>query len=152
MSTEENKMVIRRLTDEALNQGNMDVLEHVLADTFTYHELTNPGVTSRDDYKQFVTALRTAFPDIHFTIEDEVAENDKLVIRWTMRGTHRGDLVMPQGPIPPTSKQVQVSGSTLIRFAEGKVVEEWQNADNLGFLQQLGVIPVPESGAHEPGA
>ncbi len=64
MSTEENKMVIRRLTDEALNQGNMDVLDHVLADTFTYHELTNPGVTSRDDYKQFVTALRNAFPDI----------------------------------------------------------------------------------------
>ena len=143
MSTEENKMAIRRLTDEALNQGNMDVLDHVLADTFTYHDPANPGVTSRDDYKQFVTALRTTFPDIHFTIEDEVADGDQLALRWTMRGTHRGDLVMPAGPIPPTGKQVQVSGITLIRFTEGKVVEEWQNADNLGFLQQLGVIPTP---------
>ena len=143
MSTEENKMAIRRLTDEALNQGNMDVLDHVLADTFTYHDPANPGVTSRDDYKQFVAALRTTFPDIHFTIEDEVADGDQLAIRWTMRGTHRGDLVMPAGPIPPTGKQVQVSGITLIRFTEGKVVEEWQNADNLGFLQQLGVIPTP---------
>ena len=143
MSTEENKMAIRRLTDEALNQGNMDVLDHVLADTFTYHDPANPGVTSRDDYKQFVTALRTTFPDIQFTIEDEVADGDQLAIRWTMRGTHRGDLVMPAGPIPPTGKQVQVSGITLIRFTEGKVVEEWQNADNLGFLQQLGVIPTP---------
>ena len=143
MSTEENKMAIRRLTDEALNQGNMDVLDHVLADTFTYHDPANPGVTGRDDYKQFVTALRTTFPDIHFTIEDEVADGDQLAIRWTMRGTHRGDLVMPAGPIPPTGKQVQVSGITLIRFTEGKVVEEWQNADNLGFLQQLGVIPTP---------
>ncbi len=143
MSAEENKTVIRRLTNEALNQGNMDVLDHVLADTFTYHDPANPEVTSRDDYKQFVTALRTAFPDIHFTIEDEVADGDQLAIRWTVRGTHRGDLVTPQGPIPPTGKQVQVSGITLIRFTEGKVVEEWQNADNLGFLQQLGVIPTP---------
>ena len=143
MSTEENKMAIRRLTDEALNQGNMDVLDHVLADTFTYHDPANPGVTSRDDYKQFVTALRTTFPDIHFTIEDEVADGDQLAVRWTMRGTHQGDLVMPAGPIPPTGNQVQVSGITLIRFTEGKVVEEWQNADNLGFLQQLGVIPTP---------
>ncbi len=143
MSAEENKTVIRRLTNEALNQGNMDVLDHVLADTFTYHDPANPEVTSRDDYKQFVTALRTAFPDIHFTIEDEVADGDQLAVRWTMRGTHRGDLVMPAGPIPPTGKQVQVSGITLIRFTEGKVVEEWQNADNLGFLQQLGVIPTP---------
>ena len=143
MSAEENKMAIRRLTDEALNQGNMDVLDHVLADTFTYHDPANPGVTSRDDYKQFVTALHTTFPDIHFTIEDEVADGDQLALRWTMRGTHRGDLVMPAGPIPPTGNQVQVSGITLIRFTEGKVVEEWQNADNLGFLQQLGVIPTP---------
>ena len=143
MSAEENKMVIRRLTDEALNQGNMDVLDHVLADTFTYHDPANPGVTSRDDYKQFVTEVRTTFPDIHFTIEDEVADGDQLAVRWTMRGTHRGDLVMPAGPIPPTGKQVQVSGITLIRFTEGKVVEEWQNADNLGFLQQLGVISTP---------
>ena len=143
MSAEANKTVIRRLTDEALNQGNMDLLDHVLADTFTYHDPANPGVTSRDDYKQFVTALRTTFPDIHFTIEDEAADGEQLAVRWTMRGTHRGDLVMPEGPIPPTGKQVQVSGITLIRFTGGKVAEEWQNADNLGFLQQLGVIPTP---------
>ena len=143
MSADEHKTVIRRLTDEALNQGNLDVLAHVLADTFTYHDPANPQVTSRDDYQQFVTALRTAFPDIHFTIEDEVADDDTLAVRWTMRGTHRGDLVMPEGPLTPTGKQVQVTGMSFFHVAGGKVVEWWVNADNLGFLQQLGVIPMP---------
>ena len=105
MSAEENKMVIRRYTDEVLNQGNMDTLDQVLAGNFTNHDPGNPGVVSRDDYKQFVTALRTAFPDLHFTHEDEVADGDEVAVRWTMRGTNRGELAMPEGPVPPLVRE-----------------------------------------------
>jgi steroid delta-isomerase-like uncharacterized protein len=152
MSAEENKMVIRRYTDEVLNQGNMDTLDQVLAGNFTNHDPGNPGVVSRDDYKQFVTALRTAFPDLHFTHEDEVADGDEVAVRWTMRGTNRGELAMPEGPVPPTGKQVQVSGISILRLAGGKMVEQWIHGDNLGFLQQLGLIPAPKPAGHEPGA
>ena len=147
MSAEENKMVIRRYTDEVLNQGKMDRLDQVLADNFTNHDPGNPGVVSRDDYKQFLTGLRSAFPDLHFTHEDEVADGDEVAVRWTMRGTNRGELAMPAGPVPPTGKQVQVSGISILRLAGGKMVEQWIHGDNLGFLQQLGLIPAPEAGA-----
>ena len=82
---------------------------------------------------------RSAFPDIQFTIEDLIAEGDKIVTRYTARGTHRGDL---QG-IPPTGRQVTVTGIIISRFANGKFVEGWLDFDALGMLQQLGVIPAP---------
>ena len=81
----------------------------------------------------------TAFPDVHFTIEDQVAEADKVVTRWTWRGTHQG----PFQGIPPTGKHVMVTGVGINRFANGKVVENWTNMDILGLLQQLGVVPAP---------
>jgi predicted ester cyclase len=81
----------------------------------------------------------TAFPDLHFTIEDIIAEGDTVVVRQTARGTHQGDLM----GIPPTGKQVSGTGITITRVVNGKAVEDWFNGDDLGLLQQLGVVPVP---------
>ena len=83
--------------------------------------------------------LLTASPDLHITVEDQVAEGDKVVTRYTTRGTHQG----PFMGIPPTGKHVTVTGIVITRFANCKEVEEWANADWLGLLQQLGVVPTP---------
>ena len=81
----------------------------------------------------------TAFPDLHFTIEDQIAEGDRVVTRFTARGTHQGAFI----GIPPTGKQGVVTGTGIDRFANGKIVEAWFNSDDLGLLQQLGVVPSP---------
>jgi steroid delta-isomerase-like uncharacterized protein len=101
-----------------------------------------PGeeIHGREGIKQFYATLRAAFPDIHFTIEDQIAEGDRVVTRWTARATHTGEY---QG-IPPTGKQFSLTGIDIDRIANGKVVECWPIADELGVLQQLGVIPAPE--------
>jgi steroid delta-isomerase-like uncharacterized protein len=90
-------------------------------------------------YKQLVTMYLAAFPDLHLTIEDQIAEGDKVVIRWTAHGTHKGNFM----GIPPTGKEAVVTGITIDRFANGKTVEAWNNSDDLGLLQQLGVVPAP---------
>ncbi len=81
--------------------------------------------------------LRNAFPDITYTIEDLIAEGDKVVARWSAQGTHRGDFM----GIPPTNKQVRFSEIEIIRVVDGKAVEEWEELDRLGLMTQLGVIP-----------
>jgi len=89
--------------------------------------------------KQFVSMYLTAYPDTHFTIEDQIAEGDTVVTRWTARGTHKGPLM----GIPPTGKQVTVTGISIGRVVNGKTVEGWSNYDTLGMMQQLGVVPAP---------
>lgn len=89
--------------------------------------------------KQFISMFRTAFPDLHSTVEDQVAEGGKVVTRWTARGTHRGSLM----DIPATGKTVTMSGITINRLAGSKIVETWNTFDQLGLMQQLGVVPPP---------
>jgi steroid delta-isomerase-like uncharacterized protein len=94
-----------------------------------------------EDVKRFMSEFRQAFPDFHSTIEDQIAEGDKVVTRWTMRGTHQGEF---RG-IAPTGKQITVTGIGIFRFSdEGKVIESWDNFDQLGMMRQLGVVPSPE--------
>ena len=88
-------------------------------------------------YKQFISMYLTAFPDSRFTIEDLIAEGDTVVVRYTVRGTHQGNLMA----IPPTGKQASVTAIGIFRIVNGIAVEEWVNMDDLGLLQQLGVIP-----------
>ncbi len=135
MSTEDNEALTRRAFD-ALNQRNWEVFYEAVSPDIVVHNasMTIQGLAA---YKQFVSMYLTAFPDVHFTIEDMIAEGDTVVVRQTGRGTHQGDLM----GIPPTGKQVTVTGIGIYRFANGKYVEGWQNADDLGMLQQLGVIP-----------
>jgi len=135
MSTEQNKANDRRII-EGLNQGNVNVLDELMVLNFVDHEASTT-MQGLEAFKQFVSAYLTAFPDLHFTIEDQIAEEDKTTLRYTARGTHRGDLM----GIPPTGKQVTVTGIFITRWANGKAEESWLNFDALGMMQQLGVIP-----------
>jgi steroid delta-isomerase-like uncharacterized protein len=138
MSTEDNKALVRRLYEEVLNQGKLALVDELVAPDFVYHNASTT-IQGREPYKQFLSMYRTASPDLHFTIEDEVTEGDKVVTRYTARGTHLRQFM----GIPPTSKQVTVTGIAISRIGSGKVIEEWANADELGLLQQIGAIPTP---------
>ena len=138
MSTENNKALIRRVNEEAINGGNLALLDELASSDSVLHDPNYPQpVHGAEGLKQYIRTFRTAFPDVHFTIEDMVGEGDTVAVRHTARGTHQGELF----GIPPTGKQLTVTGMTCQRFVNGKPVEIWVNADNLGMLQQLGVIP-----------
>ena len=137
MSTEENKVLGRRWIEEIWGKGNLAVVDEILASNFVFH-YAPPGVApDREGYKQTLTMYRTSSPDMHYTVDDMVAEGDKVAIRWAGKGTHRGDLM----EIAPTGKKVTITGISIIRITGGKIVEEWTEQDMLGVLQQLGVAP-----------
>jgi steroid delta-isomerase-like uncharacterized protein len=139
MSVEENKTIGRRAFEEIWNQGNLSAIDELYDANQVSHGLgmeVPPGVAG---LKQFVSIYRTAYPDTHFTVEDQIAEGDKVATRWTAIGTHRGELM----GILPTGKRVTVTGMAINRIAGGKIVETWNNFDALGQLQQLGVLPAP---------
>jgi predicted ester cyclase len=143
MSTEENKVLDRRLAEEGFSKGNMAVLDELIATDCVDHS-TPPGTPpGREGIKQFFTMLRTAFPDLQYTIEDVIAEGDTVVTRNTWRGTHQGVLM----GIAPTGKQVTVTEIDITRWSGGKAVEHWGNQDLLGLMQQLGAIPTPGQAA-----
>jgi steroid delta-isomerase-like uncharacterized protein len=135
--SEENKALVQRFVEEAFNKGNLDVADEVYASDFVSHESAGPSERSPEYVKQFVGMYRGAFPDGHTTVEDVIAEGDKVAYRWTFRGTHRGELL----GIPPTDNQVTITGITLDRVSGGKIEEEWNHFDQLGILQQLGAAP-----------
>src|SRR3990172_10163106 len=142
MSVEENKVIVRRLMEEVWNKENLAITDELFATSFVSYLPGSPDPLNREGYKQVLTMFRTAFPDMRLTIEDQVSEGDKVVTRWTVRGTHRGDF---QG-IPPTQKQVTVTGMTIDCIVLGKIVENRIEFDQLGMMQQLGVVPSPTQG------
>jgi steroid delta-isomerase-like uncharacterized protein len=139
MSVEENKAIARRTFEEIWNQGNLAAIDELYDANQVSHGLGMDVPPGAAGLKQFISLYRTAYPDTHFTIEDQIAEGDKVVTRWSATGTHRGDLM----GIAPTGKRVTVTGMTINRIAGGKIVETWNNFDALGQLQQLGVVPMP---------
>ena len=133
----DNKSLHRRFVEEVFNQGNLAAVDELVAPDIIDHNAF-PGLTpGSEGVKQIASILRAAFPDIHYTLEDEIAEGDKAVVRDTMRGTHRGEFM----GIAPTGKQVTVGGMDITRWSNGKIVEHWAQFDTLGLLQQLGVVP-----------
>jgi steroid delta-isomerase-like uncharacterized protein len=141
MSTEENNVTVRRFFEEVLNHGNLAEAFELSAPNWVYHDPVAPDVHSIADYTHWFTQIRSAFPDFHVTIEDLIAEGDQVMARYSWRGTNTGDFVTPAMQIPATGKQVTVTGMSIGRFAGGKGVEVWNQMDNLGLLQQLGLIP-----------
>jgi steroid delta-isomerase-like uncharacterized protein len=142
MSTEDNKALVRRAFEEVWNKGNVALADELYAPNIRFQ---NPGVAdvrTLEDFKRLVTALRSPFPNGYMTIEDMIAEGDQVVSRYTFRGTNTADFVAPM-PLPATGKQVTTTGIAIARLAGGKVVEVLDMGDNLGLLQQLGVIPAP---------
>jgi steroid delta-isomerase-like uncharacterized protein len=145
MLSETNKTVSRRLFEEVWNKGNLAVLNELIAND---HVNSGPGTlpglpTGPEGAKQFVMMYRNAFPDTHFTIDEQIAEGDKVVTRWTAHGTHQGELL----GIPATDKSSTVTGISVDRIVNGKIVESWGIFDQFGMMQQLGVIPTPELAA-----
>ncbi len=139
MSTEENKAIVRRFVDEVQSGGNIEILDELCSPDFINHS-ASPGMPAGCEGVKLVTTMfRQAFPDSYFTIEDMIAEGDKVVTRKTFHGTHEGEFMS----IPPTRRRVSISLIDIVRIAGGRVVEHWSLADNLGMMQQLGVIPQP---------
>ena len=134
MSTEENKAKVRRIIEEVWNGGNLAVLDELVAPNCVFHD-PSTTLSGPEGIKRYVM-YRMAFPDVHFTIDDLIAEGERVVIRWTVTGTHKGEL---QG-MAPTGRYVRVMGMVISRFAKGKVEEDWINFDALGLMQQLGVV------------
>jgi steroid delta-isomerase-like uncharacterized protein len=138
MTPEELKALVRRYIEAVWNQHDPAVIDELIADDFRQHAAGVPQ--GRDGVKAFFAMLHSAFPDVQNTIEDMIAEGDKVVWRSTIRGTHRGVF---RG-IPPTGKSVALTAMNIVRLANGQMVENWGEQDNLGLLQQLGVMPAPK--------
>ncbi len=137
MSTEQNKAVVRRFVEEVLSQGNLALIDELFASDYTNYGFGQPF--GREGFLAVLGQFRSAFPDLRFTIEDMVAEGDRVMIRGTARGTHRGEF----NGIPPTGKQITVSLMTDYRLANGKIVEDRPLTDMLSLLQQVGAVPAP---------
>ncbi len=145
MLTEENKALVREVFEELFSKGNLALADQAYAPDYVGHDPANPEpLRGPEGVKQDISRYRRAFPDLRFTVEDLVAEGDKVVARVTVRGTHQGELM----GIAPTGKRAEVTGISIVRFAGGKIAEEWGNWDTLGLLQQIGAVPAQDS----PGA
>jgi steroid delta-isomerase-like uncharacterized protein len=138
MTTEQNKAIVRSWIEEGWNKGNLAYVDEVYAPNVVQTDPNSPfPVTSSAAMKAYVGSYLGAFPDLHFTIEDLLAEGDKVLWRFSSHGTHKG----PLGPLPPTGKEATVTGMVLFRLVNGKITEVWVNVDILGLLQKVGAIP-----------
>src|SRR5437762_5734380 len=135
--SEGNKNVVRRLFEEVWNKGNLAVTDELFTPNYAHHDASTPDVgRGPESEKKRATLYRTAFPDLRLTVEDIIAEGETVTARWSCKGTHKGDL----SGIAPTGKQFTISGISVARFTDGKMVEGWVDWDALGLMQQLGVV------------
>jgi len=140
MSAEDNKALIRRFVDEVQSGGNVGLIDEICSPEFVNHSAP-PGIPADREGIKIVTAMfRRAFPDSYFTVEDMVAEGDKVATRKTFHGTHGGEFM----GIPPSGRSVSMGLIDIVRISDGRVVEHWSMGDTLGMMQQLGVIPSGE--------
>lgn len=134
----QNQAIAHRLIEEIWNNRRLEVVDELLASTFTNHDPNTPDLgTGPEMYKKLVNLYVTAFPDLRFKIEETVSDDDKVVIRWKSSGTHKGDL---RG-IAATNKAMTVEGVTIIHIANGKISDHHASWDALGMMQQLGIVP-----------
>jgi steroid delta-isomerase-like uncharacterized protein len=140
LTIEENKAIELRFMEEVVNKGNLAVIDELFAPNFVDHSAIPGLANDREGYKQFFANTHSAFPDFHSTLEDMFAEGDKVVQRFTARGTHQGEFM----GIAPTGKQVTITGIGIHRIKDDKIVEGWTSMDMLGMMQQLGIIPSME--------
>lgn len=135
--SKQNKAIARRFLDELWNRSNFGLVDQLLATDYDGHSST--VIRGPEGAMEFVPRLRNAFPDFRFSILDQIAEGDIVATRWTIRGTHEGEF---EG-IPPSGKPIEMTGITIFRIANGKLIEGWTNEDMFGMLQQLGAVPAP---------
>ncbi len=140
MSAEEMKALVRRAWDEVYNQRNLEFIDEVFVDDVIVHE-PDRELHGTAELKQYNATYFDGFPDLTVSLDDVIAEGDKVVARWTFRGTHQGEV---EGLGPPTGRSFELEGITIHRFEGEKVVEFWERYDNLSLLQQLGLFPEEE--------
>jgi predicted ester cyclase len=137
MSSEQNKAIVRRLLEEPW-KGDLRVIDELVDRKYVGYDPSIPEpLRGPEGFKENISTYRAAYSDARITVDDQIAEGDKVATRWTGRGKHDGDLM----GVAPTGKQVKVSGLTLSRLANGKVIEEYTNWDTFGMMQQVGVVP-----------
>ena len=136
--TQQNKAIVHRLFSELYNAKNFEVFDEIIAPDFADSTLL-PGIgADAEGLKNFLVTVQAAFPDNHLAIEHLIAEDDKVVARWTSYNTHTGENFLN---IPASGNPITVTDTTIYRIEDGKIVEMWHNEDTLGMLQQLGMIP-----------
>jgi steroid delta-isomerase-like uncharacterized protein len=139
MSTENNKAIARRFA-QIWGKGSLNIVDELAAPNISVsYPLLPETVHGPEAFKQVLMMVHSGLPDADVSVEEEIAEGDKVVVRWTMRGTHMSELM----GIPPTGKQATWTGITIYRLADGKIVEEKGEEDSLGLMQQLGAVPAP---------
>ena len=137
--SEENKALARRAFEEVWNQGNLDAMDEIYAPDVVDHSRAPGFPEGVEGSKAFISMYMNAFPDTKMTVDLQIAEGDIVATRWTAHGTHKGELM----GIPATGKQVTVTGIGIDRIAGGRIVESWGEFDQMGMMQQLGVVPAP---------
>jgi steroid delta-isomerase-like uncharacterized protein len=138
--SDENKALVRRWFEEVFNAQNFDVADEITAQDAVNHDPTLTELPSGPEGDRYVVNLyHGAFPDAHTTVEEQIAEGDRVVTRWTARGTHQGELL----GVPPSANHVEIGGMTINRISGGKIAETWSTYDALGMMQQMGAIPQP---------
>ena len=138
MSAEDTKAIVDRFWDEVWNKKNLTIADDLLPDNVILHNF-DVVVEGRDAWRQTMTPFFIGFPDLSFTVEFTICEGDKVAVRYSVTGTHKGDF---RG-IAPTDKSIKISGVAIYRVTQGKIVEVWSQPDKLGLLQQIGAIPTP---------
>jgi steroid delta-isomerase-like uncharacterized protein len=136
--SEENKRLVRRLVNEIWNQGKLELIDELVDANYVRHDPAWPEpIHGQEGLRQYIAATRHAIADGQFTIEDLIAEGDKVVTRWTLQGTQQGEFM----GIPPTWREVSLTGISIMRVENGRIAEVWDGYDALSLMQQLGVVP-----------
>ncbi len=136
MSARDSERLVGAYIEEAWNRGDLQRLEQLTTPAFTYH-LNGQAIGGRDAFRRFVAAMREAFPDWHVEVDDVIADDGGVAVRWHGRATHLG----PFRGIAATGRTVQVTGVNVYTIEDGRIASEWEQMDSLGMLQQLGVLP-----------
>jgi steroid delta-isomerase-like uncharacterized protein len=142
MSEAENRALFERYFDQVANKDNLDLADEIFAADYQHHDPANPDprpMIGSQAVKDHLTSLKSAFPDLIFDIDDIVAEGDSIVVRWTARGTNTGDYF----GMPATGRPIEITGMNTWVTRDGQAIEGWVNRDDMGLLQQLGVVPAP---------
>ena len=146
VSAEESKATMRRYLD-VFEQGNIELLDELLAPDYVNRTPATPDLpTGPEGVKGVVSMFRSAMPDLRVAVEDMIAEGDKVATRYTLEGTHEGELF----GVPPTGRRLSIKSMTVERVSDGKIREHWRVTDNLEMMQQLGVVPEPGQEGVEP--
>ena len=141
MSTNDNKSVIRTFIEDVINQGRLERADDIVIEDFVELDPLPGQVQGREGLKEVICQMRSAFPDIHWTVDEMLAEGDKVFTRFTWSGTHEGAFLR----VPATGRRITVKGMVIDRLVAGKMADSRILMDTLGMMQQLGALPVPAS-------